>query len=65
VTPDELVTLGQQLYGVRWQTPLARALGVNPRTLQRWVSGQNAIPDTVAADLKTLLAIATRKKPVE
>jgi hypothetical protein len=63
MTPNELAAAGERLYGARWQTPLAAALGVNPRTLRRWVSGQNAIPETVDADIGTLLEIATRRRP--
>jgi len=62
MTSTELSVIGERLYGARWQTSLAAALGVNARTLRRWISGQNAIPDSVAGDVATLLRIATKGK---
>jgi hypothetical protein len=35
-------------YGPRWQTKLARALPVNPRTVRRWLSGERKIRPLVA-----------------
>jgi hypothetical protein len=32
-------TVGSKLWGSRWQTDMAQALGVNDRTVRRWVSG--------------------------
>jgi hypothetical protein len=63
MTPDELAQGGERLYGPRWQTSLARALGVNPRILRRWVSGRYTIPEAVAEDIAALVEIATRHKP--
>jgi hypothetical protein len=62
MTPDDLTTSGLRLYGQRWQGPLAIALGVNGRTLRRWVSGQNPIPESVADDIATLIAIAGKRR---
>lgn len=36
---DLLWRAGKLLYGSGWQEPMARALGVNPRTVQRWAVG--------------------------
>lgn len=36
---DLLSTVGRSLFGEYWQKPLAEALGVNLRTLQRWAAG--------------------------
>ncbi len=47
-----------------WQTKLARSLGVNPRTVRRWASGEVPIPPTVAAHLGARPAIA-REYPDE
>ena len=44
VSPTDLASIGAALYGPRWQTELARALGVSDRTIRRWVSGATAIP---------------------
>jgi DNA-binding transcriptional regulator YiaG len=35
---------GQALYGPRWQSELARALGVSDRTVRRW-SASGELPD--------------------
>jgi hypothetical protein len=60
MTPDDLRRIGARIYGANWQAPISRALGVNLRTLQRWVNGQNPIPPHIEADLRQLLAIAGR-----
>jgi hypothetical protein len=40
MTPDErremLIRAGEALYGPSWHAPLADALGINVRTVQRW-----------------------------
>jgi hypothetical protein len=38
---------GEALYGPQWQSPLARALAVNVRTVQRWASGRNEPPPSI------------------
>lgn len=50
-----LIAVGQALYGERWQSPLARDLGVSDRTMRRWVAGQFPVPVGVRAELVTLL----------
>lgn len=42
---------GKALYGTRWQTDLARDLGVADRTVRRWVAGVDDLPAGVALDL--------------
>ena len=49
-----LIAVGQALYGERWQSPLARDLGVSDRTMRRWAAGQFPVPAGVAADLLKL-----------
>ena len=44
---------GEALYGPRWQSDLARDLGVSDRTVRRWAAGM-PIPDGVIAELITL-----------
>ncbi len=51
ITPADLARLGALLYGDEWQTPLAAALGVSLRSVQRWAAGGAAIPDGVAVAL--------------
>lgn len=45
---------GEALYGARWQTDLARDLGVADRTMRRWASGADDLPSGVALDLLRL-----------
>ena len=61
VSPDQLRTIGERtLSPDRWQSPLARILGVNLRTLQRYVSGESPIPPEVAARLYMMVELAER-----
>jgi plasmid maintenance system antidote protein VapI len=55
LNPAELRNLGEQLYGPRWQTPLARALPVSPRTVRYWLSGKRAIRPVIAERIKQLV----------
>ena len=45
---------GEALYGSRWQSDLARDLGVSDRTMRRWVADPDAMPHGVALDLLPL-----------
>lgn len=56
MTPATLTTIGESLYGTAWQSDLARALDVAPRTMQRWVSGAAGIPE-IEAELAELCAV--------
>jgi hypothetical protein len=58
-TIDLLHRVGAALYGERWQSGLARDLGVAVRTVQRWAVGDNPIPPGVWSDLDRLLAART------
>lgn len=51
---DLLTQCGQALYGERWQSPLARDLGVADRTMRRWVAGDSPVPVGVHTDLMRL-----------
>ncbi len=48
MTPSELRSIGERLYGPRWQTPLARALPVTTRTIRYWLSGDREIRPVIA-----------------
>lgn len=61
MTPKQLATVGQALYGERWQTALAIALGITDRNMRRWVKGTHAIPDKVRADLAIIVERHGRK----
>jgi hypothetical protein len=54
LTADTLADIGEALFGPHWVAPLADALDVNLRTMQRWAAGQFAIPDTLRGELATL-----------
>lgn len=55
MTPNTLEQAGVALYGPRWQTDLARALGVADRTMRRWANGVNPIPAGIAEELLHLV----------
>jgi hypothetical protein len=48
---DLLRGAGVALHGQRWQSDLARELGVAIRTMQRWDAGSHPIPDTIWPEL--------------
>jgi transposase-like protein len=39
ITPDKLVMVGRALYGDRWQSELARDLGITARAMRYWLAG--------------------------
>jgi hypothetical protein len=54
--PAELSEAGQALYGERWQTGLARDLGIaDARRVRQWMTGDRPIPAGVWADIARLL----------
>ena len=55
MTPDLLRDAGEALYGPLWQSELARALGVNGRTVRRWMAKDNAIPAGVWPEVGNLV----------
>ena len=50
-----LVEAGEALYGPRWQTELARDLGVSDRTMRRWAANKNPVPAGIYIDLLRLM----------
>lgn len=44
----DLIAIGTALYGHEWVSPLAAALDVAVRTVQRWAAGDFEVPRTVA-----------------
>ncbi len=46
---------GHALYGHSWAHPLGEALGINPRTIQRWASGALEIPLGIVPGLASLV----------
>jgi Fe-S-cluster formation regulator IscX/YfhJ len=51
---DLLREIGEALYGPRWQTDMADALGVDPRTVRYWLSGRQQPQPGVWNDLRTI-----------
>ena len=67
MTPDEIARIGQGLYAgasyagkPAWQSRLAGGLGVLPRTVRKWVSGDAEIPERRAATLRRADLLADR-----
>jgi len=58
---DELREIIEYLYGYGGQSKLARTLGVNTRTVQRWISGAVAVPGPVAIAIRGLLDFRSTK----
>lgn len=54
MTVELLHEAGAALYGPRWQSELARALGVSDRTMRRWAAGGDQPPHGVAGDILTI-----------
>ena len=55
MTPKQLKSAGEALYGPRWQSALARRLGVDDRTVRRWLAGDREIPGPAIAAIDLLL----------
>lgn len=49
-------------FGMEWQTPLARSIGVSRRTVVRWAAG-DPIPAKMAALIRAILAIRAGRDP--
>lgn len=59
LAPLDIHAIGAALYGPQWQTPMAAALGVSVRTVQRWASGAIKVSPAMWAKI---LTIAERRK---
>lgn len=55
MTPALLHSIGNALYGPRWQSELARDLGVSDRTVRRWSAGEHQVPDGIWWDLGIMM----------
>jgi len=56
MTPKRLEEIGYELFGHHWQTALAHALGVEPRTVRRWKSGHTPIRQRTEVAILALLS---------
>lgn len=54
MTPAELRAIGSALYGAEWQSPLARALGINARTVRKLVAGEMRVSPALQAAIRAL-----------
>lgn len=55
---DRVAAAGHLLYGERWQSDLARDLGVAVRTVQAWFSASESrrtMPTAILAEVETLV----------
>jgi hypothetical protein len=52
-----LVAAGPLLFGERWQTELAQAIKVTPRTVRRWVAGEEISPERWAGVAETIIGL--------
>jgi hypothetical protein len=50
----ELAHIGYQLFGNRWKTPLAKAIGVQRETIHRWLAGKHRIGPAEAYTIRDL-----------
>ena len=55
MTPATLSRVGTALYGPLWQTQLSRAIGVNDRSVRRWLTEEMPIPDGIREELVKLI----------
>ena len=56
MTPELLRHAGEALYGKYWQASLSEEIGVNVRSIRRWLSGEMEIPFGVTRDISEILA---------
>ena len=60
MTTGDLREIGVALFGHRWQSALARELGVSDRTVRHWTTGR-PIPEHVPEKLATLVDMRIKK----
>ena len=60
---DLIRQAGMVLYGRRWETALARDLGVSNRTVRYWLTGRQEPPQGVWLDLLRLVRARMRDSP--
>lgn len=50
----EFRELGRLIYGKKWQTRMAKALGVSVGSVNRWATGRFPIPKPIIVALKAI-----------
>lgn len=63
MTRQELAAIGLATFGMNWQSPLARALGMSPRHIRRLASGDSPITESIAADIGKMLGASAIADP--
>ena len=61
MTRAQLSALGCALYGVHYQSDLARALNLNARLVRHWTSGTRQVPQEVRHALRALATDKARQ----
>jgi len=54
MTPTDLIRIGEALFGTRWRTALANAIGMSRRHLHRLEAGEWPVTNDVAAKIRGL-----------
>jgi len=57
VTPGEFIATGELLFGSRWRTPMAKALGLSDRIIRYYQSGERPISPAIASKVRGLADI--------
>ena len=60
---QKLKMIGMAMFGEQWQSAIAKKLGVNDRTVRRWVAGEIQINQNIFADLQR--AIIERQRQLQ
>ena len=60
---QKLKMIGLSMFGEQWQSAIAKKLGVNDRTVRRWVAGEIQINQNIFADLQR--AIIERQRQLQ
>lgn len=55
LTRAQLEAIGTACFGNRWQTDIAEAVGVNDKTVRRWLSGESAMSPEMSRKLLSVL----------
>ena len=56
ISPALLRAYGESIYGERWQSPLARDLGVDQTQVRDWLWGRRPIPERWAVEIVEVVA---------
>lgn len=54
MTPEQFRATGRLIFGPKWKGKLARALVMDKRVVQRYASGDVAIPGSIIPELRKL-----------